>query len=104
MIEASHDGYAWLPGAPVHRRTVRITAASILVEDCVPGWRGTFQSRLRLTACGTARLAVTGSHAIRTAPGEVWYPEHGVAEPATVFEQEASAGEAIRWELRWTGT
>lgn len=34
---ASHDGYRWLPGRPVHRREVTVSTTSLVVRDDVTG-------------------------------------------------------------------
>ncbi len=34
---ASHDGYRWLPGRPVHRREVIVSPTSLLVRDHITG-------------------------------------------------------------------
>lgn len=34
---ASHDGYRWLPGRPVHHRSVTVSASSLVVRDRVTG-------------------------------------------------------------------
>lgn len=36
-VTASHDGYRRLPGAPVHRRTVRLDGDELVVDDVVEG-------------------------------------------------------------------
>lgn len=36
-IHASHDGWRWLPGAPVHHRLLAVGATSVLVVDVVLG-------------------------------------------------------------------
>ncbi|MBX6425702.1 MAG: alginate lyase family protein [Variibacter sp.] len=37
VAAASHDGYRWLPGRPVHRREIAMSAAQVRVRDCVTG-------------------------------------------------------------------
>jgi uncharacterized heparinase superfamily protein len=100
-VEASHDGFSWMPGAPEHVRVIELAGRSLLVEDRVPGATVPFQSRLRLTAAGRAALSVEGSGAVVTREGEAWYEEHGEPRPATVLEQEAAPGGAIRWQVRF---
>jgi uncharacterized heparinase superfamily protein len=36
-VVASHDGYRWLPGKPVHRRRVVVSPTSLVIHDCVTG-------------------------------------------------------------------
>jgi uncharacterized heparinase superfamily protein len=36
-VAASHDGYRWLPGKPVHRRRVVLSPASLSIQDSVTG-------------------------------------------------------------------
>lgn len=35
--EASHDGYRWLPGRPIHQRRVQLSPAALSVTDCIKG-------------------------------------------------------------------
>jgi uncharacterized heparinase superfamily protein len=34
---ASHDGYRWLPGAPVHRRRIEVSSTALGIQDSVTG-------------------------------------------------------------------
>lgn len=36
-VSASHDGYRWLPGRPVHRRTVTVSPDAVRVVDLITG-------------------------------------------------------------------
>jgi uncharacterized heparinase superfamily protein len=36
-VEASHDGYRWLPGSPVHHRTVAVSPDVLRIVDAVTG-------------------------------------------------------------------
>lgn len=35
--EASHDGYRWLPGQPIHQRRVEVSATTLTIKDRVTG-------------------------------------------------------------------
>jgi uncharacterized heparinase superfamily protein len=100
-VEAAHDGFTWMPGAPVHVRAVEVVGSLVLVEDRVPGARRPFQSRLRLTRHGRERLRVEGSGPIVAREDAAWFPVHGVPEAAVVLEQEAEPGGVIRWNARF---
>jgi uncharacterized heparinase superfamily protein len=97
-IHVAHDGFAWMPGAPVHERIVEVAGRRVVIEDRVPCARRPFQSRLRLTRAGRERLRVEGSRPIATRE-HVWHPEHGAPEEAVVLEQEAAPGGAIVWHV-----
>jgi len=59
-IELEHDGYAWLPERPVHRRTLSVSGRTIEVRDSVRSGRESCTSRLRLDrGCG-AHVRVAG--------------------------------------------
>jgi hypothetical protein len=99
-VEASHAGYAWLPGAPTHTRHVELGPRSLLVHDAMPGAREAFTSRLRLTEHGARTFTIEGSTHV-TSRQDVWHARHGDPLPATVLEQRAAPGESVRWLLRW---
>ena len=55
-LRGSHDGYAHLPGAPLHRRTIRATPEHLEVEDEVVGGAGQ-SARARLLLHPEVRVA-----------------------------------------------
>ena len=56
-VRASHDGYAWLPGKPVHQRTWRFETGGMVVEDEVLGGPYPAVARFHLAPGVTAQPA-----------------------------------------------
>ncbi|MBL8740187.1 MAG: heparinase II/III-family protein, partial [Myxococcales bacterium] len=106
-ITASHDGYAHLPGSPLHERTWVLGDSSLRIHDRVNGsGKRSVVSRLRLDAEALRSLrAVVRSRGrpVRSIGG-VWYPTNGVTRSAECF----SAGGMVdlpsdtELELTWT--
>lgn len=110
-ISAAHDGYRWLPGRPVHRRTWRFAGAGVEIDDRVDG-RGAHRATARLHI--HPRISVVRSSDtqfdLRDGEGETvacvhtdkdhetqlrpatYHPRFGVSEPGQVIE------------TRWRGT
>lgn len=84
VIAVENRGYTHLRGAPVHRRTLRLTAWALEVEDRVSSWAGPWVSRLRVDAETNPSLSARGPV---TVSRDRWYPEHGHARDAVVYEQ-----------------
>ncbi|MCA1823994.1 MAG: heparinase II/III family protein [Mycobacteriales bacterium] len=104
VLSASHDGYARLPGRPIHARTWSLTAVGLVVDDAISG---------------------SGVHDVRThvhlAPGITWTPGGGVGRlrvgsltPLTAEQMEAARGwhelvpavvltSRVRASLPWRG-
>ncbi|MGK4006235.1 alginate lyase family protein [Sorangium sp. So ce1036] len=99
--EASHDGYAWMPGGPAHRRRVELRPRRLEITDTVTGPFRRAVSRLRLDAGAAARVRVTADGApAPPSPGR-WYPRHGDPLPAVVLAREIPRGGVLRWVLDW---
>ncbi len=103
IAELAHDGYAWLPGAPRHRRVLTPSPRELVVDDRVEGGSAPFVSRLRFDAQAAREIGVrvfAGTHecAART---DVWFPRHGEARDALVYEARAAGTGEISLHLRW---
>jgi uncharacterized heparinase superfamily protein len=59
-LSAAHDGYAWRPGRPTHRRTWRMRAGSLAVEDNIEGRAGQAVARFHLGPGATVNIAEEG--------------------------------------------
>ncbi len=96
-LDASHDGFVHLRGAPIHRRRWRLTAVSIEVDDEVRGGAGQpvvanilLHPAVRATptadglelAVGSTRLALRTALPVAIQPA-VWWPDYGVEQPTT---------------------
>ncbi|AUX41207.1 hypothetical protein SOCE26_026170 [Sorangium cellulosum] len=99
--EASHDGYAWLPGGPEHRRRLDLQRGRLEITDTVTGPFRRAVSRLRLDAGAAARLRVTADGDPAPPRPDRWYPRHGDALPAVVHAREIPPGGVLRWVLEW---
>jgi hypothetical protein len=99
-IELEHDGYAWLPDEPRHRRTLMLGEHGLEVRDRVVGGAGRWCSRVRLDAQARARVSGEGELHERA---DRWHPRHGEPSPARVLEQRARAGDArgVVWRIEW---
>jgi hypothetical protein len=100
--DLEHDGYAWLPGSPRHARSMTLRGGCLDVLDRLRGGEGEWTSRLRLDALMVGRVRVSGRSDV---PGEadLWYPRHGDARAAMLFEQQAKAAASseLVWRVEW---
>lgn len=102
FVDARHDGYAWLPGAPVHRRRVEIEAGRLGVRDVLTGGRHAATSRVRLDAETSPRLRVSARPGPVTSEPSVWYPMHGTTRPAVVLTTPVPTSKPeIEWTFEW---
>jgi hypothetical protein len=99
-LELEHDGYAWLPGRPRHRRSLDLARGRLDVSDAVPGSGSPWASRMRLAS--PLRGTVSGAGEIERSEAH-WFPRHGEPAPAVVLTQRAAAGAGshVRWSIRW---
>lgn len=100
---AAHNGYGYLPGAPVHRRTWNLSSAGLFLRDQIEG-QGEHQAELRfhLPPCvalsqqcatevqlcqksGQTLAAITVRGGSIVASPSSWHPEFGRSEPSTVL-------------------
>jgi hypothetical protein len=104
-VELEHNGYAWLAGRPHHRRRITLGERRLDVHDSVLGGSGQrFVSRIRMDAELADTLTVSAGPAAVVRTADVWYPRHGDARPALLFELAGSAADSLgaRWQIRWT--
>lgn len=115
LLEGAHDGYAHLPGCPIHLRRFDVAPGVITIEDRLEG-RTERAARigfllhpeveiiedgesLRL-ARDPARLMISASAPMRVAPA-VWWPNMGVELPTRRILVELPPGAACRVVLRF---
>ncbi len=95
LLEGAHDGFAHLPGRPVHVRRVEAGPGRVIITDRIEGG-GAHGARAGLllhpqvearvegnSAClirGAASVMVTASQPIVSEPA-VWWPDMGVEQP-----------------------
>jgi uncharacterized heparinase superfamily protein len=95
-----HNGYAWLPGAPRHVRTIELGQRRLTIRDTIVGGSGTFASRLHLDREAADALTISDSPIPQA---DVWYPNHARPRPAVCFERNGRAerGDVVEWRLTW---
>ena len=116
ILVASHDGYAHLPGAPIHRREWRLTESALEIIDQVTD--RTAQAEARFHFHPEIVVSQSGSHAgnMRRSDGlrlewkcesgsariedSSWHPEFGIALPSKVLVIALAGGHA-KFELHW---
>jgi hypothetical protein len=99
-VTAEHDGYGWLPGAPIHRRVVRVVAGGVDVEDDCGGFPSVSTIRCDAGALERRGLRVVGVGGEVREEGGAWYPSFGERREARVFRLVGRGGK-VGWELRW---
>jgi uncharacterized heparinase superfamily protein len=106
LLTASHDGYRFLAGRPLHRRTWRVTEGEVTITDDVCGG-GEHTAIARLHIAGDAsmleRAQVTGGVAKVVGPGG-WQcglvaRDFGVLVPAACLEVTASGRLPLRLSI-----
>ena len=115
-VSGAHDGYAWRPGRPIHRRSWRATDAALSITDEINGRRGAAIARFhfhpdvkavadeggragRLTTPSGRVLAWTSSEPAHIEPSE-WRPRFGVRQAAV--QLAIPIGDApLVTEFRW---
>jgi uncharacterized heparinase superfamily protein len=100
LVALEHDGYAWLPGAPRHARTLALGARRLEVRDRIAGGPHGWASRLRVDV--EARVRVTGEGQVQRREDR-WHPRHGDPRPALVFEQRGRRDDpgSVVWSVEW---
>ncbi len=116
FLEGAHDGYANLPGAPVHVRSFAVAPGEILIRDAIEGRldraaRAGFLLHPEVEAVvaghearlarGRAEVVMTASAALAI-EAAVWWPNMGVERPTRrlVFDLprgEGSSSVLLRW-------
>ncbi len=116
-IEAVHDGYARLPGKPLHRRRVQVLREGFAVEDRVEGrgrhravGRVRFHPALEVRLVGPGEVEAVGERvSCRLLAGEgtplaleegVYFPRFGRKERATVVRMERDGDLPVRFSYR----
>ena len=110
-VRCSHDGFARLPGRPVHRREWELTADSLRVSDTIEGpgnarsfwyWAPGVDARTgpRVALAGGS-IGVTCDGAALTTAASTWHPEFGL-----IMSNERScaefSGRSCNVRLDWT--
>lgn len=122
MVECSHDGYARLQGSPHHRRSLRLTKDTLLVEDQVFGKFREAEARLHLHPVvqideitpewggeGTVTLRLANDQPLRVDfeggmvrhDSATWHPEFGQTLPTICLVNEFS-GAIARARITWS--
>jgi len=115
-VSAAHDGYRWLAGAPLHRRTWRLADRELMVSDAIsagrhrgvaryhlgPGLRasiGTDRTEGRLLTPKGRALSWRSSAPAVIAPSQ-WHPEFGKTEITEALVIDLADG-ILTFELGW---
>jgi uncharacterized heparinase superfamily protein len=114
VLEGAHDGFARLPGAPVHVRKFSVTPAQIEICDRIEGRTDRPASigfllhpEAKVEAAGNVAWITSGAVALRmrwTQPIEVedavWWPDMGREESTKRLRVRLEDGEGVTTELR----
>ncbi|WP_437588143.1 heparinase II/III domain-containing protein [Sorangium sp. So ce1000] len=102
---AEHDGYRFLPGAPVHRRTLELTERELAIHDEILGGRTSACSRLRLdeAALRSQSIAVEGRELTPNPSSVAWFPCFRQPRAAVLFSGSGQVRGGWRggFRLRW---
>jgi uncharacterized heparinase superfamily protein len=118
-LSASHDGYRYRPGKPVHQRRWTLTAHTLVIEDEITApernpAKAFFHFHPAITARMTGETAGqltlpsgrvvswrAGGGAARLRPSS-WHPQFGLSQPSACLVLPLANGKA-RLELDWGG-
>ncbi|KYG10045.1 hypothetical protein BE21_14420 [Sorangium cellulosum] len=104
-VEAEHDGYRFLPGAPVHRRALELSERELAIHDEIIGGRTSACSRLRLdeAALRTGSIAIEGRALTLDRSSGVWFPRFRQPQAAVVFAGSFQVRGGFRggFRVRW---
>jgi len=115
LLEAAHDGYAYLPGQPVHRRRWRLEAKALEISDEITAGGAPSLARFHLAsgigaevADGAIRLTmpegrqarVTTRGAALSLTPDSWHPRFGVSEPSMTIDA-ALTGSQLTTRIAW---
>ncbi|WP_437286441.1 heparinase II/III domain-containing protein [Sorangium sp. So ce406] len=104
-VEAEHDGYRFLPGAPHHRRSLELSERELVIRDEIVGGRTSACSRLRLDEAASQRRSIS-IDGIQLAPERSaggWHPCFRQPRAAVVFSGRGEVRDGWRggFRLRW---
>ncbi|WP_437956452.1 alginate lyase family protein [Sorangium sp. So ce119] len=104
-VEAEHDGYRFLPGAPLHRRALELSERELVIRDEIVGGRTSACSRLRLDEAALQRRSIS-IDGIQLAPERSagdWHPCFRQPRAAVVFSGRGEVRDGWRggFRLRW---
>lgn len=113
-VAGAHDGYRWLKGRPVHRRSWRMDDGGLRVEDVISGTARPAVARFHLASGVAAEPDGDGSTGVLTLPSGqrvrwtssrplevvsgLWSPAFGVSQPNFRLEGDASGGLQTHFE------
>jgi uncharacterized heparinase superfamily protein len=114
---ATHDGYAHLPGRPLHRRNFAMTATGLRISDRILAAAGPGLAEARFHLHPAVRLREQDGQPVLQLPaGRIlhlvlrggrwraelasWHPEFGLTQASTCLVLPLAAGEAT-FELCW---
>lgn len=119
VLSADHDGYAFLNGSPIHRRTLDLDEGALSVTDVIAGngshrleSRFLLHPSIRIEACSTdavelvtqlgRRIRVHGEAGITVEPS-TWHPEFGRDEATSciVMACEPALPYTLRLSFTW---
>jgi hypothetical protein len=104
-VEAEHDGYRFLPGAPLHRRRLELSERELVIHDVISGGATTACSRLRFDDAALRRRSVTveGIHLTPDRSAGAWYPSFRQPRAAVVYAGRGEVRGGFRggYRLRW---
>jgi hypothetical protein len=94
-----HDGYAWMPGQPRHKREITLCPRSLRITDRVVGRASGAISRLRLATPESLNVQSGGATERIDA---VWHPFHGDPHPACLLSQRLGEADGSgTWYVEW---
>lgn len=104
-VEATHDGYRSLPGAPLHRRRLELSERELVIYDEIVGGTTTASSRLRFDDAALRRRSIQ-VEGIQLAPERssgAWYPCFRQPRAAVVFSGRGEVRDGFRggFRVRW---
>ena len=110
QVVATHDGYAWLPGQPLHRRRLELGDSGLKVVDEIlaqadhgdalvgvvrfrlhPAWAASREADAVVLRLGSQRICFEHSGDARTRIVQgTWHPGFGRSEPCMVLEVDVA--------------
>lgn len=104
-VEAEHDGYRFLKGAPLHRRRLDLSGRELVIRDEIAGGTTSACSRLRFDEEALRRRSITveGLTLTPERSAGVWHPCFRRPRAAVVFSGhgEVRGGWRSGFRVRW---